>query len=448
MLRKALVVILLGLVAAGCGRAYQKPVVEGLDRTERLYGIEEILARDEVTELDVVLIHGMCTHGKGWARDAINRIGLNCGFIEEKLLREDLGSPVHCYPAVSKQKDPNRPHTTVYTHKFEKDGKRLWVHVILWSPATEPLKKKLCYDVTDRKTNDGEKCRDAPKFPYKRAELYANFKDKLMNNCLPDVFIYLGEQQKEIQKLVAAALVYAAGSRATLKADGTRIDPDTVGWDPVIGRVCRDQTPIFIIAESLGCKVFFDTLSAIYAEIIGQGDLGVVVAKGKLASMEANCPGPDHPLKTAVKNLFRRTQQVYLGGNQLPALSLANASHLKSLIQDSRPPSASGAKEPKLTIAAFTDPNDILAYTLKGSTLDEFEVIQAVDVVVSNGYGYFRLIDRPMFAHDGYHCNVQVRDIVRCGYPKWSDCPPRPLKGCYEWQWKNKDGELRSFAGD
>jgi hypothetical protein len=418
------------ILLVGCAKTYKKPFVR--DDAPRVWGIEEVLAEDGVTEVDVVMIHGMCTHGRQWVQKSFNSIGKEMGFIdpESELLmvrRKDLVSARidTDFNLISEQE---QEHTAIYSHKFEKNGKALWVHAILWSPTTEPLKKKLCYDITDRGSADGKKCKDVPAFAYKRAKWYTGFKDKLMNNCLSDVFIYLGEKQKEIQKQVASAIVYAAGIRATLSASDTATVLSAQGWGPIIDQARNETAPVFIIAESMGCKVLFDTLIAMFAESIGEGDL-IESSDEALKAMLLPSGKDDAPLVQAVKKFFQRTQQVYMGGNQIPVLSLANESNLWQLVKvtsstkgDSR---AHLTVENPMSVAVFSDPNDILSYTFEDSGFDEIEWIQAVDVVVSNYKTWFDRFEWPLLSHGGYRENPQVQNIIRCGYPEWADCPER-----------------------
>ncbi|MGD9016889.1 MAG: hypothetical protein PVH30_05855 [Desulfobacterales bacterium] len=429
MIRAMLLAWVVGFAAAGCV-TYTGPIVRSNEA--RIYGIEEVLARDEVTEVDVLMIHGMCTHGRQWVQKSFNRLGERTGFIDAELdlaevKKNELVLSARFTPGDILPGREEMPkgleeieHTAIYSHKFEKDGKTLWVHAILWSPSTEPLKKRLCYDITDRKSADGKKCQDAPAYPYKRASLNARFKDKLMNNCLSDVFIYLGENQKIIQKQVAMAIVYAAGVRSA----------DSASWDPIIKRAREETTPVFIVAESLGCKVLFDTLVAMYTESIGRGDLIDEILESNSTSEKERNGVEKEKLVEAIENFFNRTEQIYLGGNQIPVLSLANESSFRDLVKNSRYPKNGGILNPKgghpLPVAVFSDPNDILSYTFGYSGFGDITGISAVDVIVSNGRTWFGLFEWPGSAHEGYRDNPWVDEIIRCGYPRWRDCPEPP----------------------
>jgi hypothetical protein len=426
MIRAMLLAWVMGFAAAGCV-TYKEPIVHSKEaKKARIYGIEEVLARDEVTEVDVLMIHGMCTHGRQWVQKSFNRLGEKMGFIDAELdlaelKKKDLVPSSRIDPEGSFLRNPGgKPsaveeieHTALYSHKFEKEGKTLWVHAILWSPSTEPLKKQLCYDITDRKSADGKKCQDAPAYPYKRASLNARFKDKLMNNCLSDVFIYLGEKQEEIQKQVAMAIVYAAGVRSA----------DSASWDSIIDRAREETTPVFIVAESLGCKVLFDTLLAMKSESIGRGDRidEILPPNSKRGGVDTGIE--KKVVVEAVKNFFDRTVQIYLGGNQIPVLSLANDSSFRELINETRDPGKG-----LLPVAVFSDPNDIFSYSFGNSDFGDMSGVQSVDVIVSNGRTWFGLFEWPGSAHEGYRDNPWVDEIIRCGYPRWMDCPERPEK--------------------
>ena len=53
MIRYVLFPLLAGLLAAGCATTYQEPKITSTRGDTRVYGIVEVLAREEVTEVDV-----------------------------------------------------------------------------------------------------------------------------------------------------------------------------------------------------------------------------------------------------------------------------------------------------------------------------------------------------------------------------------------------------------
>lgn len=71
-------------------------------------------------------------------------------------------------------------------------------------------------------------------------------------------------------------------------------------------------------------------------------------------------------------------------------------------------------KTAPLRLVAFTDPNDLLSYTLRpfASASGRLEV---VDVLVSNSDTWFGYVEHPMPAHKGYLETDAVLELVANG---------------------------------
>jgi hypothetical protein len=106
----------------------------------------------------------------------------------------------------------------------------------------------------------------------------------LLNDCLADAMIYVGEARSMLQRqmwaAVLAALCHGSSARdsAALKAT-----------------VEAERTPIFIITASLGSKILYDTLWKI--------------------SKQRTSP--------RVGTIFARAVQLFMHANQIPVLSFA-----------------------------------------------------------------------------------------------------------------------------
>jgi hypothetical protein len=118
-----------------------------------------------------------------------------------------------------------------------------------------------------------------------------------------------------------------------------------------------------------------------------------------------------------------------MAANQIPLLSLAEqmpggsataapaADSLQQLLRQRR----TLAVAPPLTLVAFTDPNDLLSYTLA----PERYVAQGVtvyNIVVSNAPTYLGLLERPDLAHLDYLSNPDVGRLIVCGHPTSKLC--------------------------
>ncbi len=388
---------LASLSVVGCTTPYSTPEIKG-DSPIRAIGIAELLNQDGVNEVDVLMIHGMCTHDKNWVVDSNNNL-LKVLKIDEKI---DAGSLQPT--AVFSQ-------TELYSLAFEKGNKHIRTHSIVWSPATVPLKGKLCYDQSAARTGSTAYCQGKPDYPYKRSKLSSLLKSRLLDDCLADAMVFAGPARREIMDQVAEAITYAAGIRAREKSKRSLIHQGEV-----------EQTPLFIISESLGSKILFDTLSD-------------MIAKNQ---------------ERLVSQTMARVTQIYMTANQIPVLSLAapvgavklretdtsgiGTDSLNILLQQLKKYPAVQPKlrsiksllpPGKMQVVAFSDPNDLLSYGLRGSGHEENENYRIIDVFVSNAPTWFGLVENPLRAHLAYRDNKAVNRIIACGIPEMAGCPAK-----------------------
>ncbi len=70
---------------------------------------------------------------------------------------------------------------------------------------------------------------------------------------------------------------------------------------------------------------------------------------------------------------------------------------------------------PPPTVVAFSDPNDLLSYRLEPDFAGGGNN-RLVNVVVSNAYTYFGLLENPLTAHCNYRVNAYVLGLIIDGY--------------------------------
>jgi len=121
-------------------------------------------------------------------------------------------------------------------------------------------------------------------------------------------------------------------------------------------------------------------------------------------------------------------QLIFMQANQLPLLDIASTpsspltavraslpttmqrfAGLLSKSRRFRGPSA------KLRVIAFTDPNDLLSYRLTPAHIGHPD-INVTNVIVSNDWTYFGVLERPDTAHCGYAWNSAVLGAIVNGY--------------------------------
>jgi hypothetical protein len=165
--------------------------------------------------------------------------------------------------------------------------------------------------------------------------------------------------------------------------------------------------PVMYLSESLGSKVLGDALV---------------------------CSTP--AVAERVYPQLARTSHLFLGANQIPLLNLGHRGPgcpavlarrdrtplglrpgdggvhgLAELIKRAQSVRAEFVAEPTIVVA-FTDPNDLLSYTVAS---DDFGGLPVVNVIVSNDWTWFGAFENPLTAHEGYRVNDDVTDILRCG---------------------------------
>jgi hypothetical protein len=365
----------LGLALAGCTTPYRTPVARAASGTAQFEGVTSLLREDR--PLDVLLVHGMCTHDEGWAKKAARSLYASLG---------GDGALVRLLPA-------SVPGTavTLYQQTLQLPTGSLRLNALLWSPLTSHLKGDLCFDQTVK----GPAC--IPGLPqqeylYERATANRTFKDGLLNDCLSDAIIYQGVSRdqisSQIQKGILQAIATSGAARRTVNAAA-----DAAG-------VAAD-IPLVVITSSLGSKVTFDALYRLRS--------GAQTASAG----------------TAVTD---RIAHVYMAANQLPILGLADRSLDGSTPEAGRFPAnavgefvahrrarAEAAKiKLKLQVVAFTDPNDLLSYALVSAPHTRIDGV--IDVIVSNDVTYFGFLERPDNAHRDYLKNQSVNDRIACGH--------------------------------
>jgi hypothetical protein len=167
--------------------------------------------------------------------------------------------------------------------------------------------------------------------------------------------------------------------------------------------------PLVVVAESLGSKLVFDSLND-------------MLSRPK-----------DDPLAIVGQRAAARLGLVFVAGNQVPILGLADAPNGKiptpkteALPVDSlqrflilrRGDGVQRKKAlTKLKLVAFTDPNDLLSYRLLRSDYVSSDVDLA-NVLLSNRPTWFGLLEDPIGAHLGYMENPDLHRLVTWGWSR------------------------------
>ena len=352
---------------AGCSTPYHPPqfLEPGASFPGLIHFVAEADKKSGKQEADVLLVHGMCTHTRKWATDTVAILAAQLSAnMSEAATRSGSGG-ITIVPA------------TIRTAKGD-----LLVKSLIWSPLTTPIKQQLCYDQTDKSPI----CTGAPAFPGKRATLNARGKDILLDDCLPDALIYQGDARDEIRRRMREAILSA-----------------TEGADA--------RTPLIVIAESLGSKILFDTLVSMLED---KDQRTVQTARRDLERMA-------YLIMAANQIPLLQTAQQLPGPGERLTVQAAPPDSLQLLLQKREDLSRDrrGPAIDALTLIAFTDPNDLLSYTLPP---ERYPGAIVHNVLVSNDRTYFGLFENPAKAHLDYLSNPDVGSLISCGLPRSGLC--------------------------
>lgn len=356
-------------VLAACSTPYSPPHI--LDRDTRFPGLIDLAAQaqGQGQAADVLLVHGICTHDATWAAQVV-----------AQLLPSLTAATAP--PATAFANDPSAIEIVPST--VSTPAGQLRFNALIWSPLTTPLKRQLCYDQTGK----WPLCEGAPPYSLQRARWNARLKDVLVDDCLPDALIYQGVARDQIQLRMRDAIL-------RVLADST---------------APADQ-PLVVIAHSMGSKILFDTLLRMTRE------------------------APDSHAAMMARHAVDRLRLLVMAANQIPLLSLADQplasaaatavaappDSLQLLLQGRRTDRDRRSDDARLTLVAFTDPSDVLSYTLPPERYARDGVV-VYNIAVSNAPTWLGLLERPDRAHLDYLVNPDVGRLVACGVPASSRC--------------------------
>ncbi|SFU89278.1 hypothetical protein [Pseudoduganella namucuonensis] len=368
MIKLTVLPLLLSLSA--CTTPYHPP--RFMEADARFPGLIDFVREAPARTVDVMLVHGMCTHDARWAADTVRTLAtaLAANTAPAPARAAETGTGIEIIPA------------TVRTPQGE-----IRFQSLIWSPLTTPLKTQLCYDQTDKSPI----CQGSEPFQPRRASLNARLKDLLLDDCLADAMIYQGAARGEIQRQMREAILRATAQTEQSAQSGP-------------------PAPLVVISESLGSKILFDTLNDMLDE-----------------------PAASHAAAAAQRTVDR-LGYLNMAANQIPTLALADqrlpspgalavTAHdsLQRLLLRRRGPALRAAGLARLTVVAYTDPNDLLSYTLERERYARKDV-EVFNVLVSNAGTWFGAFERPDLAHLRYLENPDVAGLIGCGQPRSAAC--------------------------
>jgi len=394
--------LLLGLVLmpllGGCA-SFGKGIVQGLMenaekedlRSCRIWskGFKGINASIDKTEgkTKVLMVHGVGHHIPGYSTIFI-----------EGLMRE-LELPVMAMPykdlTLSDFKAPSKNLGNLRLLRLlSKDQTReLLFYELTWSSISEIEKEVLAYD------NSGE-------HSFRRAKFNDTLK-KFSNDAVSDPMIYLGEKQEDIQKSVGQSYCWMIAHSWDDFPSGTH-KPCWLTTPRIYENAEKDD--FIFISHSLGSRITIDALQRI---------AGLVNDK-RIQNLYPEIKMVHH----AIQN---KTVTIFMLSNQLPLLQLGRSlpevlnQHEKYCL-----PNGSGYADRfanQTHIVAFSDPNDLLSYTIpvgfKDKYLDSRVCTEVSNIILNIAHVVdifgFSEVANPMEAHTGYDHDERVIALLSHG---------------------------------
>ena len=357
-------------------------------------GIESLLQAQERDRkagvssrvVKMLMVHGIGRHIPGYS-----------GRLTEHLMRalklnireESFKEIVLRQPAVS-----DDPLGTLRISRFmnTERSRELLFYELTWSTVIEDEKRIIEFD-------------DSTEYAFRRTALNS-FMKSFFNSHVPDSLIFLGEPKLKILSSVRQSFCWMT------QADWNeypKFAEKTCAVDS-LGRLKQlEEDDFIIVSHSLGSRIAIDTLQ----------HFGEVLAKSRAKT-----------LREGAKILRNKQLKVYMLANQLPLLELGKK---RAKVRDQvnaycEPGGAHRSKRyvERTQIIAFSDPNDILSYSIPPKFADQYldsRICPAVTNVTLNvafPTSIFGVADfaNPGEAHGGYDKDERVIQLMAHGIGK------------------------------
>lgn len=370
-------------------------------RGESFSGLESYVD-DKKTTTKVLMVHGVGDRGPGYSTQLMESLAkeLKLSYIGKRTRNFSLTSPL----------DSSKKLGNLRINRLlnEDQTRELLFYELTWSEITADDKKILAYD------NSGE-------HSFRRADVN-NLMKKFSNDTGPDPMIYLGNSREDILISFGQSFCWMIGydwDSLPLKSNQACL-PNT---EETFGNIKDDH--FALITHSLGSRIAIDGLQRL-AALFSDIDKGVIdnSVEDKLK------PGQEFI------EVMRNIQiPVYMLSNQLPMLQLGRT--LPEITGQTEAYCLADGKKyqermfSKTNIIAFSDPNDLLSYSLPLDFAEKYldsrlciDVtninINIANVIDAFGLGTFA---NPMVAHIGYDTDERVVALIAKGVGNSNTAP-------------------------
>lgn len=376
---KPLIIMLACVTVLACAHIDPTPHCPASDTCE-FEGVDDVLRRDEIQRLHLIVVHGMGHHQSGFSSHLVEKIAAEMDFIPSAGggVRR-IPNPLDCTASAV---------LSVRSFVHPRTRKQLFVHEVTWAPIVDPLKQALDYD-------------SAPSATSKRYLLNRGLKKSLINERLADPVLYIGFRGKAIRYPVELTLCDLLGGamredRCSFDATGGARAFDLAAYPRF-----SEKDAIAIVSFSLGSKVTFDALRTL---IEGSGPIPA-----------AGVAGED----SARGKLHGKITTFFMLANQLPLLEMAERDVLASgelpLAELARELGRLSETEPAFTVVAMSDPNDLLSYDISDTLALLVPDVRFANVNVKLGRSYLGLVSNPLGAHTRHEYSPLVLEYILHG---------------------------------
>ncbi len=400
---KILVVFIFSLIVSGCasfGKGIAEAVLEKTEaedvricevRGESFLGIAHALDSSE-GETKVLMVHGVGDHMPGYAAEFAEKLGQELDLTVQSRRKKNI-------TLINPRNPEKKLGNLRISRLLNKDRtKELLFYELTWSEITKQEKALLEFD------NSGEAA-------FRRTEIN-NLMKQFANDTGPDPIIYLGKSRKDILTAFTQSFCWMThGDWRDLPDDGyhvcssiNEISPEQIRFDNYA-----------LVSHSLGSRIVIDGMQFISAMIAESGDL--------------------KKSRQVIDALKDQYIPIYMLSNQLPMLQLGR--ELPEFIGKKKEfcsPEGEYYSQrllAKTSIIAFSDPNDLLSYTIPDGFEDKYLdsrlcidvtniIINVADIVDIFGLGK---VANPLDAHIGYDTDDRVIGLIAKGIGNYKTSP-------------------------
>lgn len=334
----------------------------------------------EKPDLKVLMVHGIGSHKPGYSAR-----------LAENLARALTLNRVHEHPkefVITTLRYPGRELGVLRVQRYlNGDGSRSMIfYELTWDPIVEKEKQSLAFDTSEENA-------------HRRAVINRALKG-FVDETVPDVLMYNGTSRDLIQTSVSQALCWMMSTGWTDLPDGGQQVCNAYNKNFLVK---LDDNYVFV-THSLGSRITIDALQSI-AEIAKE----------------------DVRLSKSLAALQHKKFTVFMLSNQLPLLQLGQTTpSVRGQIRDICSLHSARSSERmfgELRIVAFSDPNDLMSYSIPPRFVNEYidsrlcPTLTNVILNITPVIDLFGLGDvaNPMAAHVSYDDDSRVIGIITKG---------------------------------